>query len=203
MRIQLVAAMAMSMFLTAANPVWAQDAGTSRTRIEESGPQRLSDLGMAWNPQLGVSSFEYSEGGDGGSQPKLSGGVTFEFGGKADRKIETGLLLLQTGSSGIDSSYLTIPMMAKLRVAKLRAQTWYGKFGFMPAFEVASSDDGATNNIDVITSLGMGGRFPFDRKSDFILEATYNRGLLDSLKGTTGQAYNQGFLVMAGLSFNL
>jgi hypothetical protein len=185
---------ALAMLLTLVEPVLAQ--GTSSTSIDELREPRLSDLGMKLNPQLGVSSFEYSGKNAGQAQEKLSGGLTVEFGG-APRKLETGLVVLQTQGSTL----LTLPMMAKLRVLSMRAQSWYGKFGFMPAFEVSSSRND-TNKIDVLGSVGAGGRLMFTKSSDFIIEATYNRGLMDGLRGS-GENYNQGFLVMAGMSFNI
>lgn len=185
-------------FLTAALPVSAQTAGeaTSSIKLENEGPQRLSDLGMAINPQLGVSSFEYSKGTDAEAKSELSGGVTVEF-GKGMRLMETGFLVLQSATT----SYLTIPMNAKLRFAQLGAQSWYGKFGFMPAFEL--SDDKDTNNLDVIGSLGVGGRLMFNKTSDFIIEASFNRGIMDAIRSADGDNLNQGFLVMAGMSFAL
>jgi hypothetical protein len=190
--------LALAMLLTVVQPVLAQsaDVGNSSSSIDELREPRLSDLGMRLNPQLGVSGFEYSGKNGGESKQKLSGGVTVEFGG-APRKMETGLLVLQTQGS----TRLTLPMMAKLRVLQMRAQNWYGKFGFMPAFELSSSRKD-TNNIDVIGSIGAGGRLMFTKKTDLIIEGTYNRGLLDGLRGA-GENFNQGFLVMAGMSFNI
>ncbi len=49
---------------------------------------RLSDLNIKLNPQLGLSSFEYSGKNSGQAQQKLSGGLTFEF-GDSPRKLET------------------------------------------------------------------------------------------------------------------
>jgi hypothetical protein len=185
-------------FLTAAFPVSAQtDSGaTSSIKIDEEGPARLRDLGIAIAPQLGVSSFEYSEGVSEDAKAELSGGVTVEFGGDL-RKMETGLLVLQTATT----SYLTIPMNAKIRVAQMGPQSWYGKVGFMPAFELRNDKD--TNNIDVIGNLGVGGRFAFSAKSDFIVEATFNRGIMDAIRTANGDNLNQGFLVMAGMTFDL
>ena len=186
--------------LTAVQPIFADvlETGTSTTTIVNSTPERLRDLGVSVNPQLGVSSFDYSEGASEKSNSDLSGGVTFEF-GRGMRKMETGLLVMQTTAS----TYLTIPMAAKLRLVQLGAQTWYGKFGFMPAFEISSRTEARTNNIDVLGSLGAGGRFEFNKKSDFIIEATFNRGVMDALRSSNGDNLNQGFLVLAGMSFNI
>jgi hypothetical protein len=209
----IIAALLVTTCLTAVEPVLAQSStaagSTSRTTVEEGPRERLSDLGMAINPQIGVSNFEYSEKSAGDSQNQLSGGVTVEFGG-APRKVETGLLILQTesaaqlksGNTSIRQTMLGIPMMAKLRLVSMKAQSWYGKFGVMPAFEMSSNEGQQTNNIDVISTLGIGGRLEFTRKADFVIEATYNRGFLDALR-TDGTSHNQGFLVLAGMSFNI
>jgi hypothetical protein len=123
----------------------------------------------------------------------LSGGATVEFGGDV-RKLETGLLVVQSA----DSSYMTLPMMAKLRVMNMKAQNWYGKFGFAPAFEM--SNNKRTNNIDILGTIGAGGRLYMNKKTDFIIEATFNRGLIEAVRSASDNNYNQGFLVLAGVS---
>jgi hypothetical protein len=197
--------------LTVVEPAGAEpgDAATLRVHSESEGPERLSDLPMRLNPQIGVSSFEYS--GRGGSKAQLSGGATVEF-GRPSRKLETGVILMRTGAEArfkgendptlVTSTYLTLPMMAKLRLVSMRAQSWYFKAGAMPAFEVGGNRDAATNNLDVLASIGLSGRLAFTRKADFVIEASYNRGLIDALH-TAGDNYNQGVLVLAGLSFRI
>lgn len=184
------------MISTGVEPVLASQvdgAGTSRASVEDVREVRLSDLGMKLNPQLGVSSFEYSGSAKTSTKQKLSGGATVEFGGDV-RKLETGLLVVQ----GADSSYMTLPMMAKLRVMNMKAQNWYGKFGFAPAFEM--SNNKRTNNIDILGTIGAGGRLYMNKKTDFIIEATFNRGLIEAVRSASDNNYNQGFLVLAGVS---
>lgn len=184
------------MISTGVEPVLASqvdEAGTSRASVEDVREVRLSDLGMKLNPQLGVSSFEYSGSAKTSTKQKLSGGATVEFGGDV-RKLETGLLVVQ----GADSSYMTLPMMAKLRVMNMKAQNWYGKFGFAPAFEM--SNNKRTNNIDILGTIGAGGRLYMNKKTDFIIEATFNRGLIEAVRSASDNNYNQGFLVLAGVS---
>lgn len=181
---------------TGVQPVLAQEAATTRATVEEERDLRLSDLNMKVNPQLGVSSFEYSGSAKTTAKQKLSGGATVEFGGDV-RKMETGLMVIQ----GAQSSYLTIPMMAKLRVMKMRAQNWYGKFGFAPAFQ--TSKNKSTNPVDVLGTIGAGGRLYMTKKTDFIVEATFNRGLMDAVRSTSDNNYNQGFLVLAGVSISI
>jgi hypothetical protein len=184
------------MISTGVEPVLAaavDEAGTSRASVEDVREMRLSDLGMKLNPQLGISSFEYSGNAKSSAKQKLSGGATVEFGGDV-RKLETGLLVVQ----GADSSYMTLPMMAKLRVMNMKAQNWYGKFGFAPAFEM--SNNKRTNNIDILGTIGAGGRLYMNKKTDFIIEATFNRGLIEAVRSASDNNYNQGFLVLAGVS---
>jgi hypothetical protein len=200
------------MLLTAVEPIWAatENASVSTNVSDETAPMRLSDLDMHLNPQLGLSSFEYS-GQTGGGKSKLTGGATVEFGGSA-RKLETGMLLMQTSanttlSSGQDSTvnvtYLTLPMMAKLRIVQMRSQSWYAKFGATTALQVGSSNRSVTNGADVLAGAGLSGRFVFTQKSDFVIEGTYNRGLLEAIHTNAGSSYNQGFVILAGLSFRI
>src|SRR5690606_27394651 len=116
----------------------------------------------------------------------------------------TGLLFLQSGSmaklpktteeTALESTYLAIPMAAKIRLLSMKAQAWYLKFGFMSAFELSSNHNSATNDMDVIGVLGLSGRLAAPGKSNLVVEATYNRGLIDSLRGD-GRNYHQGFLI--------
>lgn len=171
--------------MVSAAPVLAQNSSLTTTQESIREP-RLSDLGLKLNPQLGVSSFTYSESKT--AQTKLSGGATVEL-GQASRKLETGLLLVQLP----DSSMLTIPMMAKLRVLSLPTQNWYGKFGFLPGFEISDSRS-QKNPIEILGAIGAGGRLAFNKRADLVVEATYNRGMMEHLSG---------FLVTAGMSFGL
>ena len=150
-------------------------------------------------------------GDDGSARQKLSGGSTVELGGDS-RKLETGLLFMQTSGdvtlqdgsrSPVTNSYLAVPMMAKLRVAALRTQSWYAKFGVISAFSVGPSRTATANPIDLMGSAGLGGRFVFTPKADFIIEATYNRGVMDAVQSSSSVNYNQGFLVLVGLSFRI
>ena len=93
--------------------------------------------------------------------------------------------------------------MAKLRIFQMHAQSWYAKFGALTALQVGSSDRSITNGADVMLGAGLGGRFTFTKKADFIVEATYDKGLLESIHTSSTTGYNQGFVVMAGLSFSI
>lgn len=197
--------------LTAVEPIWADDASTVRTSISgEEGPARLSDLDMRLNPQIGVSSFEYSKM-EGKSGEKFAGGLTAEFGGPA-RKLETGVLLLNSSADvtlnngnqeRLNSTYMTIPMMAKLRLVGLKSQSWYLKLGVSTALLTNTNDRVITNAADVLAGAGLAGRFAFTRKADFVVEATYNRGLLEAVRSNSVTSYNQGVVVLAGLSFRI
>lgn len=200
MKKHILHAAALTIFCTAAAPVWAQSTsslGTSSAEIESVVPERLSDYGMRLNTQLGSSSFE-TTGTNKKTGSGLSGGSTVEF-GKSMRKFETGLVYIEMARSG----YLTVPMMAKLRLFSMRAQSWYAKVGFATAFETANRQAEASN-LDVLAGLGISGRAMINEKTDLILEATYHRGLLNA--DANSQAYsvfNQGLLLLAGLSVRI
>lgn len=185
--------------LTGAQPILAAD-GEIRESLKGSQVERLRDYGLNVNPQAGVSSFEHS--GRSGSVHSGALGVTAELGQTSIRMLETGLLVVQMGSDAARTTFLTVPMMAKIRLFSRPAQSWYAKAGVSTAFELSSTDKAATNNVDLLAALGVGGRFAFNSRSDLIIESTYNRGLLASVRGSES-AYNQGVLVMAGLSFKL
>jgi hypothetical protein len=185
--------------LTVAQPILALE-GTSSMKIEDGSPERLRDLNPRINPQLGVSTFEHSK--KNGSHNAAAFGVTTELGLTEIRKLETGFLVLQTGSDSISTTYLTIPMMAKFRLLAMRAQSWYAKVGLSTAFELSSSNNSATNNFDVLMGAGIGGRVAMTKDMDFIIEGTFNRGLIDNVRGR-GENYNQGVLVLGGVSLRI
>lgn len=196
--------------LTVVNPAWAQESEVRTSLLGEKAPTKFKDLDMHLNPQIGVSSFEYSKNTGGGGQ-HLSGGTTAEFGGPA-RKLETGLLFLRTGADAVLSngttahlttSYLALPMMAKLRILSMRSQSWYAKFGFTTALRMTRDNQNATNAADVLAGAGLAGRFPLSQKMDFVVDATYNRGLLEAVRTSAGANYNQGFVVLAGVSIRI
>lgn len=198
---------AVLMFWTGVEPVLAQEESTSKVSVADEGmPTRLSDLPMRLNPQIGTSSFEYSGKAGSSNETKFSGGLTVEF-GEAARKLETGLVMLpisaRVNGQDVNSTYLAIPMMAKLRVLAHKTQSWYAKVGALTAFETSSNRNDLTNNIDVLGSIGAGGRLTVSQKIDFLIEGTYNRGLIDAIRTNQGRNYNQGLLVMAGMSFGL
>lgn len=190
--------LAMTTLLTAGQPILALDS-TSRLQIDQVSPDKLSDLNLRVNPQAGMSNFEHSKGS--GSQNAIVFGTTVEA-GQSQRKLETGILLMTMGSDQASAQYLTIPMMAKLRVLQAKAQSYYAKFGFAPAFEINSSNKRASNNIDVLMGAGIGGRLALTKDMDFVIEGTFNRGLMDNVKGG-GSQYNQGFLLLGGLSVSI
>jgi hypothetical protein len=205
-------AIAVCITSTAAFPVSAQqsDSATTKTSMEDVGPSRLSDLGTHINPQLGVSSFEQSAR-TGGSKERFSGGVTAEF-GEGMRRLETGILMVQAGGQAtidgqqqsLHATYLTFPMLAKLRVAELASQSWFVKGGLLTGFATSRSDKDEMSAIDVMASLGASGRFAFTKRMDFIVDATYNRGLFETVRTSTASAsFNQGVLVLAGVSLGI
>lgn len=186
------------------------DTSTTKTSMEEVGPSRLSELGTHINPQLGISSFEQSAR-TGGSKQRFSGGVTAEF-GEGTRRLETGLLLVQSGGNAnidgeqrsLHATYLTFPMFAKIRVAEMASQSWFIKGGLLTGFATSRSDKDEMSAIDMMASLGAAGRFAFTKRMDFIVDATYNRGLFETVRTSAASAsFNQGVLVLAGVSLGI
>lgn len=206
MKSQVLAAISLIMFSTVAMPVWAQSGAfidssslenTSTMQMEEAVPESLSDYGMRLNPQIGSSSFE-TTGKDKKSGSGLSGGLTVEF-GHSVRKFETGLMYMEMARSG----FIAVPLMAKLRLFSMRAQSWYAKVGFATAFESANRKAEASN-LDVLAGLGISGRAVINSRTDLVLEATYHRGLLNADAGSQSyNVFNQGLLLLAGLSFRI
>lgn len=201
MKYLILAATSLTILSTVAEPVWAQSelslGGSSATTIDSVVPERLSDYGMRLNPQLGSSSFE-TTGTKKASSSGLSGGLTVEF-GQSLRKFETGLIYMEMAKSG----FLTVPMMAKIRLFSMRAQSWYAKVGFATAFETANRK-ADVSNLDVLAGLGIGGRAMINNKVDLILEATYHRGILSADERSQAyDVYNQGLLVLAGFSIRI
>lgn len=198
MKKQILSILALTSLLTNAQPILAQD-GTTSMKLEPTGASSLSDLNLRVNPQLGLSNFEHS--GKSGSTNNAAFGATVEAGQPA-RKLETGLMIITLGSDTANTQYLAIPLMAKFRIMQGKAQSWYAKAGITQAFELNSSNKEATNNVDTLLGAGFGGRLALGHDMDFIVEGTYNRGLLDNLKGG-GDNRNQGFLVLAGISLKI
>lgn len=178
------------------------ETGTTHGRLESSS-ERFNVGQMHLNPVLGASQFEHSKGSEvGDKSARLSGGLLVEMGESPARRLETGLMILNTDTGSISSSYLSIPMMAKLRIFNMGAQSWFAKVGALAALETSSSRDEDTRNLDVLAAIGAGGRLRMTRAMDLLIDATYNRGLIDNLK-SNGNNYNQGILLLGGISFRL
>ena len=171
-------------------------------------PLRLSDLPMRLNAEFGVSSFQYS--GQGGGRPEPTGGVSIEFGGPVYR-VELGGLYLKTSSTAvwstqpestrINTSWLALPIFVKFRLFSSTGQDWSLKAGFLQGFVLASNKGEATNRTDVLGAFGISGRLAFLLNVDLLVEASYNRGLLPALRSVTADSFNEGTLVLLGLSF--
>lgn len=182
--------------------------GVSEMRLESERDDAFSDIKARIVPQLGMSSMGYTGKLSGSEGQGFSGGVTTELGSTKARLLETGLLFMQNRSTarsaGVDQSVRTseiaIPMMGKIRFIDLKSQAWYFKLGALTTFETSTN---ATNTsaMDVLASLGVGARVPVNRKMDFLVEATYNRGVLNAF--FQDNSAQEGLLVFTGLSIAL
>jgi hypothetical protein len=162
-------------------------------------------------PQVGMTSLGYAGSSGGDSTETISGGLTTEIGQSKQRLLETGILLLHTtadakvGANGateqVATTQLAIPLMAKIRFIETKTQSWYAKFGALTAFETSNSQGNATTPFDVLGSAGVGARFPAGKKADFLVEATYNRGIFNVLRD--GTAVQEGVMIFTGISFGI
>lgn len=184
--------------------------GVSEMQIDHQPEDSFTDLKVRLVPEVGMASMGYTGKLAGSEGQSFSGGLTTELGSTKARMLETGLLFLQNKSSvhndntnsnqTISTSELALPMMGKLRFINLKSQSWYFKVGALTTFETSSN---ATNksSMDVLASLGVGARVPVDRKLDFLVEATYNRGILNAF--FQDNSAQEGLLVFSGLSIAL
>jgi hypothetical protein len=201
MKRQMISAFALFSFLTAGGPLWAQ--GESRLdRASGAEALPMTTMGLRVNSLIGASTTE--------GKSSLSGGTTVELGELPTRKFETGLIALQTGASArpagaatdqnFSATFLAVPLLAKFRLLDMHAQSWFLKAGAMPAAKVSQDDQ--MKDFNVLASVGLSGKLVFTRRADFVVEASYNRGLMDSLRAP-GTSYSEGVTVLAGLSFRL
>lgn len=182
----------------------------SETRMEISDVR--ADLPKAMiNLQLGASAFDYTGDASGSRNDQgMAGALTVEL-GEINRFMETGFMVYQSRAEArslttnqteeINNTYLAIPLMAKI-FPQGGSRGFYIKGGMLTSFLLSSSKDADVRNIDLVGSLGAGGKLKMNEKSDFLIEATYNRGFLDQLR-TRGDTYQQGFVLMGGVAFQI
>src|SRR5262249_35610126 len=104
-------------------------------------------------------------------------------------------------SQTVNTSELAIPLMAKIRFIQTPSQAWYFKFGATTTFQTGSNYSSQTSTFDVLMGAGVGARLPVSQKMDLLVEATYNRGMIDALRGVAG--VSEGLLFFTGLSIAL
>lgn len=203
------AALALSFTLQAKAQTESTSIGNeSRMDISDMKPQ-VSSIDI--NVQLGMSSFDYA-GDDKGSRNDqgMAGALTVEL-GDLNRFVETGVMIYQSRSEGrnrnttniegIDNTHLGIPLYAKFYTSG-GSDGLFLKAGMMTSFLMNSSKSDEVRNLDLVGTLGVGGKMKMNRTADFIIEGTYNRGFLDQLR-SSGDTYQQGFVVTGGLAFRI
>lgn len=182
--------------------------GVSEMHLESEKDDSFTDLNARIVPQVGMTSMGYTGKLSGTPGQAFSGGLTTELGSTKARLLETGVLFMQNRSvvhsasadQSVSTSELAIPMMGKLRFINTKSQAWYFKLGALTTFETATN---ATNTsaMDVLASLGVGVRLPMSRKFDFLIEATYNRSVMNAF--FQDNSAQEGLLVFTGLSIAL
>jgi|GEM_PF-6506036 len=182
--------------------------GVSEMHLDNEKDDSFTDIKARIVPQVGMSSMGYTGKLSGSEGQGFSGGVTTELGTTKARLLETGLLFMQnrstvktnTADQSVSTSEIAIPMMGKIRFIDRRSQSWYFKIGALTTFET-STNASNTSSMDVLASLGAGVRLPVNRKMDFLIEATYNRGVLSAF--FQDNSAQQGLLAFTGLSIAL
>lgn len=187
------------------NAVDTEAATETKTQIENLMIE-TTEPSVAINALFGVGAFEKTGAAsqDSGDQA-VAGGITFDIGDKA-RVIETGLSYFQvnteSSNSSINSSYIAIPLNAKFYTSGEQASGLYVKGGLLTSFLIETNNANATRNLDMIGNIGVGGKIKMDKNYDMIIEGTYNRGFMDTLKAE-GSTYNQGLLIIGGIAFQI
>jgi Outer membrane protein beta-barrel domain len=209
MKFRLFLSLALSLVLSSAANA---SEGTSTASIQGfESPESNDAYKVRLVPQVGITSLGYSGTSGGEATQTVSGGLTTEIGQSKQRLLETGFLFLQGNSNAkigvnganekVSTSQLAIPLMAKIRFVETKEQSWYAKVGILTAFETSSNQGNATSPFDVLGSAGIGARFPAGRKADFLVEATYNRGVFNAFRDGTG--IQEGMMIFTGISFGI
>jgi len=142
-----------------------------------------------------------------------SGYTTFEsglvfnrFGGQksvSDIKVEIRL------------DYLSVPVVGKFNFSGDASRTAFLKAGFLPGVLVGkeatltkgsttvSSSDFGVKSTDLPAVAGLGAAFPVSMNNSMILEATYVRGLTNISENSDANTRNEGFIISAGLTFEI
>jgi hypothetical protein len=199
----------LTLSLLAAPAAFAQE-GVSDLKLEKQSEDVYSEYKVRLVPEIGMSSMGYTGKMAGDNGQGLSAGLTTEIGETKARLLEAGVLLVNTTSTAaigphgtnetISTSQLGIPLMAKLRFIDTKSQSWYFKVGAITTFQT-NSNQANTNSFDVLGALGLGARVPLDRKMDILIEATYNRGIMNAFLDESG--VQEGVLVFTGISIAL
>jgi hypothetical protein len=187
-----------------ANVTDSDAAGETKTQIENLMEQE-AEPGVAINALIGLGAFEKTgASSQESSDQAVAGGITFDIGDKA-RVIETGLTYFQTntkaGDTEINSGYLAIPLNAKFYTSG-NSSGVYIKGGMLTSFLIDTNRANETRNLDMIGNIGVGSKIKTGQNYDVIIEGTYNRGFMDTLKAK-GDTYNQGLLIIGGLAFQI
>jgi len=154
------------------------------------------------------------------SKMGFSLGVAADIG---DRNIvaESGVLYRQLGTQTnqfgqnlvLNLGYIGLPLMGKIYTSAAKhSSAAYFKAGIIPEILIYKNITGSTsggdfpvNSLDLEMAAGVGGRFPFSKNNDLILEATLNRGLTNVGASSSGGAdvFNAALLITAGIGIDL
>lgn len=183
----------------------------SKLEMEEVTPTKAV---IRVTPQLGLSSLSYSgKDSRASSSEAAAGGLLFDLGEK-NRVLQTGFLIFQSRSKAnitennvstkqnVEANYLGLPLLAKFHVLGSKDKGMYLKAGMMAAFLNSAKPKSDVSPLDTLGIVGLGGQYALSKKTQFVLDGTYNQGFVDTLR-TKGRTYNQGFMITTGVSFDL
>lgn len=175
-------------------------------------------------PQMGMvmSDVVGTQTSNTGNKTGLALGATLDI-GREKLVGETGLIYRQLGAKSTDSqgamtismNYLTIPGVAKYYFRGQNTDSVYVKGGLLASILVSKQVDysdanGATGNtekfdtqtFDLAPTIGVGGKFAFNEKTDFVVEAAYMRSLTQVGLNNTSVFFS-ALTLTAGLGINL
>ncbi len=201
----------------------------SRSRVSKSY-YSSSGSDMRLIPVLGMTSFDLEgEGTDDDffeykADQGGMGGLLLDIGSGAGA-FQTGLVYLQTGPKAsehgltvsVTLNYLAVPLLGKYNFSGDPSSTFFFKGGVTPMYFVDGKvkasylgynasqkiDRKEISSGDVMATAGFGFAAPMVGGNSFIVDATFNRGLVSVNKSGDDKIYNQGFLVSVGFGIDL
>jgi hypothetical protein len=200
----------------------SSEAGQSEVRVV---PTYTDSTKISLNPTLGLTYFSLAglptqAEADTSSTFGFAGGFLTDIGG-GPVALETGALFVQTGGQSTSSSrhieitlsYLSVPLLAKIRIWEQGAFAIHMKGGLTPQYMIDGKNvftfggrtateyltaQSTINRFDTMATIGAAVNITTGT-SIFTMDVNYNRGLVSIYK--TSQVFNSGFTMTGGMLF--